>query len=230
MCTTRSRLRHRALPVRSRPGNTRPGDEQRDRPARPRRPRPGYPLVQWAAAARPPTVGRSRGNDHKGGAGMYPNESFGRRLRLSHIGRRNGSGLLMVPLDHAVGAGPLRRDGDLDALAGQLAEHGADAVVLHKGAARRIRPARFRDLALVIQLNASTRMAPDPDAKYPVATVEEALRLGAQAVSVHVNAASCTEDAQIAHLAAVSEACDRWNVPLLAMMYVRGPAVRDARD
>jgi 2-amino-4,5-dihydroxy-6-oxo-7-(phosphonooxy)heptanoate synthase len=161
---------------------------------------------------------------------MYPNESFGRRLRLSHIGRRNGSGLLMVPLDHAVGAGPLRRDGDLDALAGQLAEHGADAVVLHKGAARRIRPARFRDLALVIQLNASTRMAPDPDAKYPVATVEEALRLGAQAVSVHVNAASCTEDAQIAHLAAVSEACDRWNVPLLAMMYVRGPAVRDARD
>jgi 2-amino-4,5-dihydroxy-6-oxo-7-(phosphooxy)heptanoate synthase len=161
---------------------------------------------------------------------MYPNESFGRRLRLSHIGRRAGSGLLMVPLDHAVGAGPLRRDGDLDALVAQLAEHGADAVVLHKGAARRIRPARFRDLSLVVQLNASTRMASDPDAKYPVATVEEALRLGAHAVSVHVNAASFTEGAQIAHLAAVSEACDRWSVPLLAMMYVRGPAVRDDRD
>ena len=161
---------------------------------------------------------------------MYPNESFGRRLRLSHIGRRGGSGLLMVPLDHAVATGPIRRDGDLDALAAQLAEHGADAVVLHKGAARRIRPARFRDLSLVVQLNASTRMAPDPDAKYPVATVEEALRLGAHAVSVHVNAASFTESAQIAHLAVVAEACDRWSVPLLAMMYVRGPAVREARD
>lgn len=161
---------------------------------------------------------------------MYGNESFGRRLRLGHLARRGGSRLLVVPLDHAVGAGPLRSDGDLDALVGVLAEHGADAVVLHKGAARRIRPARFAELSLVVQLNASTRMAADPDAKYAVATVEEALRLGAHAVSVHVNAASATEGAQIAHLAAVAEACDRWGVPLLAMMYVRGPAVPDGRS
>jgi 2-amino-4,5-dihydroxy-6-oxo-7-(phosphooxy)heptanoate synthase len=160
---------------------------------------------------------------------MYGNQSFGRRLRLGHLGRRGGSGLLLVPLDHAVGAGPLRCDGDLDTLVGQLAEHGADGVVLHKGAVRRIRPSRFRDLSLVVQLNASTGMSADPDAKYPVATVEEALRLGAHAVSVHVNAASRTEAAQIAHLAAVAEACERWSVPLLAMMYVRGPAVRDGR-
>ncbi|GIF26556.1 2-amino-4,5-dihydroxy-6-oxo-7-(phosphonooxy)heptanoate synthase [Actinoplanes tereljensis] len=160
---------------------------------------------------------------------MYPNEAFGRRLRLSHLGRGGRSGLLLIPLDHAVGAGPLRDDGDLDTLVGQLAEHGADGVVVHKGAARRIHPDRFRDLSLVIQLNASTRMAADPDAKFPVATVQEALRLGAHAVSVHVNAASRTEAAQIAHLAAVAEECDRWSVPLLAMMYVRGPAVRDGR-
>lgn len=156
-------------------------------------------------------------------------KSFGRRLRLGHLGRQGGSGLLVVPLDHAIGAGPLRSDGDLDTLVGLLADHGADAVVLHKGAARRIRPARFAQLSLVVQLNASTNMAADPDAKYPVATVEEALRLGAHAVSVHVNAASLTEGRQIAHLAAVAEACDRWAVPLLAMMYVRGPKVRDGR-
>jgi 2-amino-4,5-dihydroxy-6-oxo-7-(phosphonooxy)heptanoate synthase len=158
---------------------------------------------------------------------MYRNETFGRRLRLGHLGRRGGSGLLLVPLDHAVGAGPLRAAGDLDALVASLAEHGADGVVLHKGAARRIRPARFRDLSLTIHLNASTAMAADPDAKYPVTTVEEALRLGADAVSVHVNAASRTEAAQIAHLARVADDCDRWSVPLMAMMYVRGPAVHD---
>jgi 2-amino-4,5-dihydroxy-6-oxo-7-(phosphonooxy)heptanoate synthase len=161
---------------------------------------------------------------------MYANESFGRRLRLGHLSRHGGSGLLFVPLDHAVGAGPLRSDGDLDALVAQLAEHGADGVVVHKGAARRIRPARFRELSLIVQLNASTRMSADPDAKYPVATVEEALRLGAHAVSVHVNAGSRTEAAQIAHLAEVARACDRWSMPLLAMMYVRGPAVRDERS
>ncbi len=161
---------------------------------------------------------------------MYRNESFGRRLRLGCLGRRHGSGLLVVPLDHAVGAGPLRPGTDLDALVGRLAEHGADAVVLHKGAVHRVRPERFGELSLVVQLNASTRMAADPDAKYPVATVAEAVRLGAHAVSVHVNAASLTEGAQIGHLAAVAGECDRWGVPLLAMMYVRGPAVRDGQD
>ncbi|GIF03414.1 2-amino-3,7-dideoxy-D-threo-hept-6-ulosonate synthase [Actinoplanes siamensis] len=160
---------------------------------------------------------------------MYRNDSFGRRLRLGHLGRRGGSGLLLVPLDHAVGAGPLGAAADLDALVAQLAEHGADGVVLHKGAARRIRPARFRDLSLIVQLTGSTALAADPDAKYPVASVEEALRLGAHAVSVHVNAASRTEAAQIEHLAEVAEQCDRWSLPLLAMMYVRGPAIRDGR-
>ena len=160
---------------------------------------------------------------------MHGNECFGRRVRLAHLSRHTGTGLLIVPLDHAVGAGPLRTEGSLDTLVGSLADHGADAVVLHKGAVRRVRAARFADVSLVVQLNASTRMAADPDAKYPVATVEEALSLGAQAVSVQVNAASLTEGAQIAHLASVAGACDRWGVPLLAMMYVRGPAVRDGR-
>jgi len=158
---------------------------------------------------------------------MQENGSFARGLRLRRLYRQDDSGLLVVPLDHAIGAGPLEHRGELDSLVAQLADNGADAVVLHKGAVRRVRPRRFREMSLILQLNAGTCLASDPDAKYPVATVEEALRLGANAVSVQVNAASLTEDRQIGHLATVAEACDRWGVPLLAMMYVRGPEVLD---
>jgi 2-amino-4,5-dihydroxy-6-oxo-7-(phosphonooxy)heptanoate synthase len=158
---------------------------------------------------------------------MQVNDSFARRLRLRHLYRHDAAGLLLVPLDHAIAAGPLGHRGDLDSLLAEIADGGADAVVLHKGAVRRIRPRRFREMSLILQLNAGTSLAPDPDAKYPVATVEEALRLGAHAVSVHVNAASLTEDRQVAHLAEVAGACDRWGVPLLAMMYARGPEVID---
>jgi 2-amino-4,5-dihydroxy-6-oxo-7-(phosphonooxy)heptanoate synthase len=157
------------------------------------------------------------------------NDSFARRLRIRQLYRHDADGLLVVPLDHAVGSGPLGSVGDLDRLVGQLADNGADAVVVHKGAVRRIRPGRFRDLALIVHLNASTCRSADPDAKYPVATVEEALRLGAHGVSVHVNVGSRTEDRQIAHLAAVAGDCERWGLPLLAMMYARGPAVGDSR-
>jgi 2-amino-4,5-dihydroxy-6-oxo-7-(phosphonooxy)heptanoate synthase len=161
--------------------------------------------------------------------GMQVNDSFARRIRLKRLYRHDDSGLLVVPLDHAVAAGPLAHRGELDTLLGELDSNGADAVVLHKGAVRRVRPDRFRRMSLVLHLNAGTGLAADPDDRYPVATVEEALRLGAHAVSVQVNVASRTEDRQIGHLAAVAGACDRWGMPLLAMMYVRGPAVPDGR-
>jgi 2-amino-4,5-dihydroxy-6-oxo-7-(phosphooxy)heptanoate synthase len=165
--------------------------------------------------------------DGKRGNAVLGNESGGRRRRLGRLYRHDPSRLLIVPLDHAVGAGPLGVD--LDGMVGHVAAGGADAVVLHKGALRRIAAHRFHDLALVLHLDASTGLAPDPDAKYPVATVEEALRLGADAVSVHVNLGSATEHTQVAHLAAVAGDCDRWGVPLLAMMYARGPAITDPR-
>ncbi|RSM46484.1 2-amino-4,5-dihydroxy-6-one-heptanoic acid-7-phosphate synthase [Actinoplanes sp. ATCC 53533] len=158
---------------------------------------------------------------------MQINDTFARKLRLRHLYRHDAAGLLVVPLDHAIGAGPLTAGRDLDSLVAEIADNGADAVVLHKGALRRVHPRRFRQMSLILQLNAGTSLASDPDAKYPVATVAEALRLGAHAVSVHVNAASLTEDRQVAHLASVAGACDRWGVPLLAMMYVRGPDVVD---
>ncbi|MGH3801318.1 MAG: 2-amino-4,5-dihydroxy-6-one-heptanoic acid-7-phosphate synthase, partial [Pseudonocardiaceae bacterium] len=71
---------------------------------------------------------------------------------------------------------------------------------------------------------------PDPNAKYLIADVEETLRLGADAVSVHVNLGAEDEGQQIADLASVAEACDRWNMPLLAMMYPRGPKINNPRD
>jgi len=156
---------------------------------------------------------------------VHGNESGGRRRRLGRLYRHDPARLLVVPLDHAIAAGPITAD--LDDLTGRLADGGADAVVVHKGALRHIAPGRFHDLALVLHLNASTGLAPDPDAKYPVATVTEALRLGADAVSVHVNLGSATEDRQVAHLAAVAGDCDRWGLPLLAMMYVRGPGAAE---
>ena len=158
---------------------------------------------------------------------MQVNDPFARSLRLRRLSRHDAGGLLVVPLDHAVAAGPLAGRGDLDSLVAGIAENGADAVVLHKGAVRRVHPRRFQQMSLILQLNAGTSLGADPDAKYPVATVEEALRLGAQAVSVQVNAASLTEDRQVAHLAAVAGSCDRWGIPLLAMMYVRGPEIVD---
>ncbi|MER7004330.1 2-amino-3,7-dideoxy-D-threo-hept-6-ulosonate synthase [Dactylosporangium sp. NPDC000555] len=163
---------------------------------------------------------------------MAHNDTFARRVRLDRLYRNGSGGLLVVPLDHPVSAGPIihsGRHGGLDRLVGELAGNGADAVVLHKGALRHLRARRFRDLSFIVHLSAGTGLPADPDAKVLVCTVEEALRLGADAVSVHVNAGSPTEPRQLADLGAVAGACERWGVPLLAMVYARGPGITDGR-
>lgn len=157
------------------------------------------------------------------------NATFARQVRLRRLFHHDDRRLFVVPLDHSVTDGPLGVD-DLDPLVGDLAVHGVDAVVLHKGSLRRLRHQWFADMSLIVHLSASTVHAPDPNAKYLVASVEEALRVGADAVSVHVNVGSDEERRQIADLAAVSEACDRWSVPLLAMMYARGPSITDSQS
>lgn len=158
------------------------------------------------------------------------NRSFSHQVRLRRLFRRGDDRLFVVPLDHSVTDGPITGAGQLDGLVGRLAQNGVDAVVLHKGCLRHVDPRWFTDTSLLIHLSASTAHAPDPDAKYLVAGVEEALRLGADGVSVHVNLGSQGEMRQIADLATIADACDRWNVPLLAMVYPRGPKIDNPRN
>jgi 2-amino-4,5-dihydroxy-6-oxo-7-(phosphonooxy)heptanoate synthase len=152
---------------------------------------------------------------------------FSKAMRLHRL-FRHGSRLFAVPLDHSVTDGPIVPHGrKMDQLVADLASGGVDAVVMHKGTLRRVRHTRFEAMSLIIHLSAGSSHAADPDAKYLVTGVEEALTLGADAVSIHVNLGSLDERRQIADLGAVAGACDRWNLPLLAMVYPRGPRITD---
>ncbi|GAA5076501.1 2-amino-3,7-dideoxy-D-threo-hept-6-ulosonate synthase [Nocardia iowensis] len=156
--------------------------------------------------------------------------SSARELRLRRLHRHHDQRLMIVPLDHSVTDGPVTGGNRVDGLVGKLSGAHVDAVVLHKGALRYVDPRWFTTISLIVHMSASTVHAPDPNAKYLVAQVEEALRLGADAVSVHVNLGSEQERQQVADLALVADACDRWNMPLMAMMYPRGPKISDPRD
>lgn len=151
----------------------------------------------------------------------------GKALRLARLSRRGDGRYLFVPLDHSVSDGPVSGGAEFPVLVRDISEGGADAVIVHKGRARMIPPGLLTRTALVVHLSASTVHAPDVDAKVLVGDVEEAVRLGADGVSVHVNIGSDTEAAQLADLGAVASACERWGMPLLAMIYPRGPRVVD---
>lgn len=159
---------------------------------------------------------------------MSRTPGFGNKaLRLARLSRPADGRFLFVPLDHSVSTGPVATaDGFVD-LVRDITEAGADGLIVHKGRARTIPPHLLTRCSLVVHLSASTVYAPDTTAKVLVGGVEDAIRLGADAVSVHVNIGSDTEAAQLADMGAVAAECDRWGMPLLAMIYLRGPRIAD---
>ncbi|SES33816.1 2-amino-3,7-dideoxy-D-threo-hept-6-ulosonate synthase [Actinokineospora terrae] len=159
-----------------------------------------------------------------------PVQLTGKLLRLARLSRRADDRFLIVPLDHTITDGPIGTAAGFGRLVGDIAAGGADAIVVHKGRARTLPAAVLADCGLIIHLSASTAHGPDSDAKVVVGTVADAVRLGADAVSVHVNIGSATESRQLADAGAVADECERWGVPLLAMMYPRGPRISSQFD
>jgi 2-amino-4,5-dihydroxy-6-oxo-7-(phosphonooxy)heptanoate synthase len=151
----------------------------------------------------------------------------GRSLRLGRLLKDEETPLFLVPLDHTVSDGPFTDASGYDALLGILSENGADAIVVHKGRLARLPSDVYARLSVVVHISASTKYAADPSFKYQVGDAEDCLRRGADAVSVHVNIGSPTEDQQIRILAGVADSCDRVGLPLLAMLYPRGPSIKD---
>lgn len=154
----------------------------------------------------------------------------GKPLRLRRLSLAGDDRHLFVPLDHSVSDGPVVPAGQWDNLLRALVAGGADGIIVHKGRARALAPDILGSCALVVHLSASTACSADVDAKVLVGDVEEALRLGADAVSVHVNIGSDTEGRQLADLGAVARSCDAWGMPLIAMIYPRGPRIENPRD
>ncbi|MFE0020341.1 class I fructose-bisphosphate aldolase family protein [Amycolatopsis sp. NPDC059021] len=159
-----------------------------------------------------------------------PHEACGKRVRLSRLTRQNKDGIFLVPMDHSITLGPITTAAGLEHLVAVVSANGADGVVLHSGRARFVDPELFRDLSLIVHLSASTDQAPDTDEKVLVSAVEQAVTLGADAASVHVNLGSGTESAQLADLGRVAARCGQWGMPLIAMIYPRGPRIENPAD
>jgi len=77
---------------------------------------------------------------------------------------------------------------------------------------------------------AGTGLGTDPNSKVIVTTVEEAITLGADAVSIHVNLGADTEPEMICNAGEISRKCQQWGMPLLAMVYPRGKNIKDPFD
>ncbi len=147
---------------------------------------------------------------------------IGKKIRMERIFDRKSKKTVIVPMDHGVSVGPISGLENMVETIGDIAEGGADAVLMHKGIVGAGHRGYGKDIGLIIHLSGGTVLAPDPNTKVQVTSVKEAIRLGADAVSVHVNVGAENESDMLQDLGMLSEECKEYGLPLLAMMYARG--------
>lgn len=155
---------------------------------------------------------------------------IGKEIRLERILNRNTRKTVIIPMDHGVSSGPIKGLLNMRASIGEVVKGGANAIVMHKGLVGSGHRGKGKDVGLIIHLSASTGLSPDPNAKMLVCSVEEAIRLGADAVSIHVNIGADEEKTMLKDFGAVSRACSYWGMPLLAMVYPRGRSIKNEYD
>ncbi|MBA3047679.1 2-amino-3,7-dideoxy-D-threo-hept-6-ulosonate synthase [Patescibacteria group bacterium] len=155
---------------------------------------------------------------------------LGKNIRMERIMNRETGKIIIVPMDHGISVGPIDGLRDMKSIIHKVADGGANAIVEHKGLIEASHRRHGKDIGLIIHLSGSTALSPYPNAKTLVCSVEEAIKLGADAVSIHVNLGNGGEKEMLHDFGKVAYEARTWGMPLLAMIYPRGEKIKDEYD
>ena len=136
--------------------------------------------------------------------------------------------MLCIPLDHGISSGPMEGIKDIAKLIEQTQGSGLTCFLLNKGIIKALHtPPK---IGIIAHMSAATSLGPDPNDKILMGSVKEAIRLGADGVSLHINIGSKEEPKMLYKLGLVADECNEWNIPLIAMMYPRGENIKNPHD
>lgn len=141
--------------------------------------------------------------------------------RLNHIFQPDGRALI-VACDHGMISGPDRGIEQMEQTLGAVIAGGVDAVMASYGTARRFAGLLSR-VGLVLRIDgAGTVLGPMDGPGAQFYTVEDALRLGADALCVTAFPGSAVEEPTLEVLARVIRQAHAWGIPVMAEMVPGG--------
>ena len=158
----------------------------------------------------------------------------GKKARLHRLlyefGPGNGT-LMLLPIDQGIEHGP--RDffpnpasKDPDYQFRLAAEAGYSALACQIGMAEKYYPDYAGQVPLILKVNGKTDIPSSAHAFSSCnASVEDAVRLGADAIGYTLYVGSPRQDEDLAQLREVREDCDRFGMPLVVWSYPRGEAI-----
>jgi class I fructose-bisphosphate aldolase len=165
-----------------------------------------------------------------GSLGLSP----GKRTRLKRLLYDYGPGggtLLVLPIDQGLEHGPVDFFANPDSLDPryqyELAREGKfSAIALHIGLAEKYYHEFAGEVPLILKINGKTSVPSDAQAFSPLTgTVEDAVRLGADAVGYTVYVGSPAQERDFAQFVQVRRDAERFGMPVVVWAYPRGEAI-----
>jgi class I fructose-bisphosphate aldolase len=163
------------------------------------------------------------------------NLSTGKRVRLHRLmyehGPANGT-LMILPIDQGLEHGPIDFFDNPDSIDTdwiyRLAVQGNfSGIALHIGLAEKYHKQYAGRVPLVLKINGKTNIPSDDEAFSSLtSSVEDAVRLGADAVGYTLFVGSPSQDVDIAQCNEVRRECERYGMPLIIWAYPRGAAMK----
>ncbi len=160
--------------------------------------------------------------------------SLGKRTRLHRLLYEHGPGngtLLFLPIDQGLEHGPVDffpnpPSVDPDYQCRLALEGNYSGIVFHIGLAEKYMPRYAGKVPLVLKINGKTAIPSDAQAFSPLTgMVEDAVRLGADAVGYTLYVGSPRQDEDFLQLTDVRFECERYGMPLIVWSYPRGEAI-----
>jgi class I fructose-bisphosphate aldolase/fructose-bisphosphate aldolase/2-amino-3,7-dideoxy-D-threo-hept-6-ulosonate synthase len=147
-----------------------------------------------------------------------------KQIRWSHfLDRRSGRGII-VPIDHGLSIGPVEGLASVEQVSRWIGHPGITGIIAHKGMVERLgSQGLLKGFGVMVHLNGMMSLAPTPDRKERLTTVEAALRLGADGVSVQLNFDGTNDAHNLTLLGTVVDEAQRYGMPVLTMLYDKVP-------
>lgn len=153
---------------------------------------------------------------------------LGKEIRMKRLLGPSGR-LLAITMDHPITRGNLPGLIDIRTTMKKVVDGGPDAITMQKGIAERVFPPYAGRTALIMKASAySVHYHPTYDT--PLADVEEAVRLGADAISVGCIVGGPDQAQQLTMLSRIAKDAASAGMPLIAHIYPKGAMIKDQHD
>jgi DhnA family fructose-bisphosphate aldolase class Ia len=141
----------------------------------------------------------------------------GKAMRMKRLIQSETNSCIIFAIDHGM-TSPTFLKGlfDSGSKIRQAIEGGANVIMLGRGMAKESVAFFRRDTSMALMLSASAACRPAGPIITPIGSVEEAIRIGADAVVIYVALAGENEAEIITYLSSVAEKCEALGMPLIA--------------